>query len=552
MKSPYKKISFLIVCLGILTGVNAQNLEKEINEIITDEYSANEPGVSILVAKDGETIFRKAYGKANLELDVDLKPENVFELASISKQFTAVAILMLEEQGKLSLEDNITKYIPDYPTNNKIITIHHLLNHTSGIKSYTEIDAFMEIARKDLSPKEIIEVFKNEPMDFDPGEKFLYNNSGYVLLGYIIEVITEDTYENYIEKNIFEKLSMSSSYYGSMKELITNRAYGYQVKNGNYVNADYLSLTIPYAAGSLMSTVDDLLKWQNAITNNTLIKRTSLEKAINGSTLNDGEKIDYGYGWSKVTIQGSEGMKHSGGIFGYSTDGIFLHDENVYVIGLSNCNCKNVNGVTKKIAAMVIGKPIPDKRDAITVKEEELKKWVGAYQFEENITRHIILRDGKIYSLREEENPIEYEIYPMKDGSYIFDGGTVFYRFSVTKDGNRQAVFNSDGKSFIGKGIDKDLPAEKSSIAVSIETLRKYIGTYELQPNFSIDITVERSSLFAQATGQPKFEIFAETENKFFFKVVTADITFHKDETGKINSLMLNQGGKQMPAKKIK
>ncbi|OED35835.1 serine hydrolase, partial [Flavobacteriaceae bacterium (ex Bugula neritina AB1)] len=453
MKLSYKKISFLVVylCIGILIGARAQNLEKEIESIIMDEYTADEPGVSILVAKQGKTIFRKAYGKANLELDIPMKPENVFELASISKQFTAVAILMLEEQGKLSLEDNITKYIPDYPTNNKVITIHHLLNHTSGIRSYTGMDNFMETTRKDISPKEIIEIFKNEPMDFDPGEKFLYNNSGYILLGYIIEVITKDTYENYIEKNIFRKLDMNSSYYGSKKELIKNRADGYQVMNDDYVNADFLSMTVPYAAGSLMSTVDDLLKWQNAINTNTLIKRASLEKAINGSTLNNGEKIDYGYGWSNIKIQGSEAMAHSGDIFGYTGNGIFLFDENVYVVGLSNCNCKDVKAITRKIAATVIGKPIPDKKDSIIVSEEELKKWIGAYQFDEGIIRHIIFRDGRLYSIREGENPKEFRIYPMKDGSYIFDDGTLFYEFSVTKEGNRQAVFNSDGKSFIGK-----------------------------------------------------------------------------------------------------
>ncbi|WP_271767711.1 serine hydrolase [Aquimarina algiphila] len=538
---------FLFACLTI----EAQDLEKEIDDIVTSMYTADEPGISILVAKDGKPIFRKAYGKANLELDVDLKPENVFEIGSITKQFTAVAILMLEEQGKLKIEDKITKYIPDYPTNDKIITIHHLLNHTSGIKSYTGMESFMKLARNDMTPKELINVFKNEPMDFDPGEKFLYNNSGYILLGYIIEVITGDTYENFIEKNIFKKISMNSSYYGSMKELIKNRAYGYQQKDEGYVNADYLSLTLPYAAGSLMSTVDDLLKWQNAISANTFIKRTSLEKAINGSTLNNGEEINYGYGWGKMTIQGSKGYAHSGGIFGYTTNGIFLEDENVYVVGLTNCNCKRVSDITRRVAAVVIGKPIPNKKDAITLSEDKLKKWVGAYQFEENIIRHVTLRDGQLYSLREGEDSREFKIYPMKDGSFIFDEGTISYTFSMTKDGRRQTIFKSGEESFTGKGIDKAPPAEKKTIKVSSDILKKYIGKYELQPSFIINVTVEGDSIFAQATGQPKFEIFAETELRFFLKVVPAEIVFSKNEEGKVDSLTLNQGGRQMPAKKI-
>ncbi|SEK36312.1 CubicO group peptidase, beta-lactamase class C family [Aquimarina amphilecti] len=553
MKSSQRIKTLLLVsfCTVIFFSAQAQNLEKEIDAIVSSMYSAEEPGISILVAKEGKSIYRKAFGKANLELDVSLKPENVFEIGSITKQFTAVAILMLEEQGKLTIDDEITKYIPDYPTNDKKITIHHLLNHTSGIKSYTGMASFMESARTDMTPTELIDVFKNEPMDFDPGEEFRYNNSGYILLGHIIEVITKDTYENYIEKNIFEKIGMNSSYYGSMSELIKNRASGYKQDGDKFLNADYLSLTLPYAAGSLMSTVDDLLKWQNAISANTFIKRTSLEKAINGSKLNNGEEINYGYGWGKTNIQGAKGYAHSGGIFGYTTNGIFLEKENVYVIGLTNCNCKNVGEVTMKVAATVIGKPIPDKKDAIELSIDEAKKWVGAYEFKDNVIRHIMLKDGKLFSLREGENSREFEIYQMKDGSFIFDDGTISYNFSKTADGKRQTIFKTANESFTGKGVDKAPPAERKSITVSSDILKQYVGKYELQPNFIIEITLEGNSIFAKATGQPKFELFAETETLFYLKVVPAEITFNTNDKGVIDSLILNQGGRKMPAKRI-
>ncbi|MHA7057197.1 serine hydrolase [Aquimarina sp. M1] len=547
-----KTFALSCICTIVFSLSQAQNMEKEIDDIVSSMYTAGEPGISILIAKNGKPFYRKAFGKANLELDVPMKPENVFEIGSITKQFTAVAILMLEEQGKLKIEDEITKYIPDYPTNEKKITIHHLLNHTSGIKSYTGMGSFMESARTDMTPTELIDVFKNEPMDFDPGEEFRYNNSGYILLGHIIEVVTKDTYENFIEKNIFEKIGMNSSYYGSMSELIKNRASGYKQEGDSYLNADYLSLTLPYAAGSLMSTVDDLLKWQNAVSANTFIKRTSLEKAINGSTLNNGEEINYGYGWGKINIQGSKGYAHSGGIFGYTTNEIFLKDENVYIIGLTNCNCKNVSEITMKVAATVIGKPIPDKKDAIALSVDQVKKWVGAYEFKDNVIRHIILKEGKLFSLREGENSREFQIYPMKDGSFIFDDGTISYNFSMTDDGKPEAVFKTADEIFMGKGINKAPPAGRKSITVAPDVLEKYIGKYELQPNFIIEITVEGNSIFAKATGQPKFEIFAKTETLFFLKVVPAEITFHKSDTGTIHSLTLNQGGRQMPAKKIK
>ncbi len=545
------KTLLVFVCFITSIAIRAQSLEKEIDNVISSIYSSEEPGISILVAKDGKPIYRKAFGKANLELDVPMTTQNVFEIGSITKQFTAVAILMLQEQGKLSTEDEITKYIPDYPVNDKKITIHHLLNHTSGIKSYTGMDSFRKLARTDMTPKELIDVFKNEPMDFDPGEEFRYNNSGYILLGYIIEVITGDTYENFIENNIFKTIGMNSSYYGSNAELIKNRASGYKLEGDKFLNADYLSMTLPYAAGSLMSTVDDLLKWQNAVSANAFIKRESLEKAINGSTLNNGKKINYGYGWGKTMIQGATGYSHGGGIFGYTTNGIFLEDENLYVIGLTNCNCKNVSETTMKVAALAIGKPIPDKKDAITLSVEEAKKWVGAYQFEGEVIRHIMLKDGKLFSIREGENSREFQIYSMNDGSFIFDDGTISYNFSLTDDGRRQTIFKNSEGSFIGTGIDKAPPAEKKSITVASDILQKYVGKYELQPNFIIDITVEGNSIYAMATGQPKFEIFAESETLFFLKVVPAEISFNKNDQGKIDSLTLNQGGRQMPAKKI-
>ena len=542
-----KTKALFIVCLFILTINHAQDLSSQIDTYLASVYSSNEPGVSILVAKNGKSIYRKAFGKANLELDVPLKSENIFEIGSITKQFTAVSILMLEEQGKLNLTDEITKFIPDYPTHNKTITIHHLLNHTSGIKSYTSMSSFISKARTDMKPTELIDVFKNEPMDFDPGEKFLYNNSGYILLGYIIEVITGDTYENFIENNIFKRIGMTSSFYGSKKELILNRASGYQ-KQSNYVNADYLSMSLPYAAGSIMSTVDDLLKWQNAISANTFISRISLEKAINGSVLNNGEKIPYGYGWFKGIINGSTAIAHSGGIFGYTTNGIYLPKEDIYVIALSNCNCKNVSFVAKKIAAMAIGKPYPEIKDAISLSKDKLQKWVGTYEFDNNTIRYISLEDGQLNSLRENS---KYKIYPITDSYFIFEDVTISYQFSLQSNGKKQVIFKNDNETSIGKEIDKDPPAEKKELQLSPTILKQYIGKYELQPGFIIEITVDDTKIFEQATGQPKFEIFAEKEDSFFLKVVSASIIFSKDDNGKITSLTLNQGGKKMIGKKV-
>jgi len=545
---PTKLLAFFVIFIFAFSTSVAQTLEKQVDDYLKSEYPSDGPGVSFLIAKDGKAIYQKAFGMANLELKVPMTPNNVIEIGSITKQFTAVAILMLEEQGKLKVEDDITKYIPDYPTLGKKITIHNLLNHTSGIKSYTGMANFISNARTDMTPKVLIDVFKNEPMDFEPGEKFMYNNSGYILLGYIIEVASGETYADFIEKHIFQKLGMNSSSYGSMKKIVPNRASGYSEGENGYVNADYLSLTLPYAAGSIMSTTNDLLTWQNALNTFKLIKKESYEKAIHGSTLNNGEHITYGYGLGEDSVNGSPSIQHGGGIFGYTTMGIYLPEEKVFVSGLTNCDCKSISGTTATIAAMAIGKPFPNKKDAIKLSETELKKWVGTYEFDENVLRFVTLENGQMYSQREGSKKME--IYPLTKTNFIFDGGATSYVFS-DKDGKRAVEMTASGTKMVGIETDKIPSPEKAALSLSPEVLQQYIGKYELAPAFIIDVTTKENQIFAQLTGQPQFEIFAEKEDTFFFKVVEAQLVFDRNQEGKITGVTLNQGGRQMPAKKL-
>ncbi len=549
MKINHTFALLLFSCLFITTS-KAQDLTQKFDDIVFESYKPDEPGATILVAKDGKAIYRKAIGKSSLELDVDMIPENVFMLASITKQFTAVAILMLEEEGKLSLDDSITKFIPDYPTHGKTITIHHLLNHTSGIKSYTDNENFRDFARIDKTLDELIATFKNEPMDFDPGEAFKYNNSGYILLGKIIEVISEDTYENFIENNIFERLGMTNSSYGNTSEIVKNRVRPYEQNDNGYVNASYLSMTLPQAAGSLTSTIDDMLKWQNALTNNTLIKATTLDKAINGSTLNNGEHITYGYGWGEMNLKGSKGYSHSGGIFGTSTNGIYLIDEGIYVIGLSNCSCKDIGAVTQSLAATAIGKPFPTMKDVVKLSEAKMKQWVGAYEFEDDVIRHIFMEDGQLKSMRESESNTVFDIYPLSENRFMFKDGAIEYKFSKSANGKRETIFITDTES-VGKEVDKPKPEARKEVTLTNAVLQPYAGKYQLGPNFNVQITVDGNQIFAQATGQGQFEIFAENETEFFAKVAAIKIKFNKDTSGNVESFTIYQSGNETLAKKM-
>jgi CubicO group peptidase (beta-lactamase class C family) len=332
----------------------AQNLETKIDSLLLTEFKdANGPGGVFMVARNGQPLYQKAFGKANLELDVALTPQHVFQLGSLTKQFTAIAILILEEQGKLQVKDPISRYLPDYPQGDKL-TIHHLLTHTSGIKDFTRMKSLRDIAQKEMTPGQMVDFFKNEPVDFAPGEKFDYNNSGYVLLGYLIERVSGETYQDFVQNHIFKKAGMSQSYYASDRQLIPSRAYGYHQKEHGYVNKTVISYSVPFASGALMSTVGDLLKWQNALRQNVLLKAESARKAFRKYTLSNGQEFTYGYGWHIKTLSGMPVREHGGSIFGFKTMAVYIPDRDIYVVGLSNCDCHSPTQLTRDIAALVM------------------------------------------------------------------------------------------------------------------------------------------------------------------------------------------------------
>lgn len=285
LKLRYFSASLLIFIISFTYSCNSQPLStqqlgSEFDKLLSEQFKPGETGCAALVARQGQIIYKKSFGMANLELNIPMKPDMVFRIGSITKQFTAVAVLQLMEQGKLSLQDEITKYLPDYPTNGHRITIEHLLTHTSGIKSYTNVPEFQKYIRDDKKPAEVIDMFKGNPMEFAPGTKWNYNNSGYFLLGYIIEKVSGKTYPDYIQENFFKKLGMSNSCYGSDSKIIKNRASGYQPGDSAVINADMMSMTLPYAAGSIQSTVEDLFLWNRALHSYKLVKKRRLKKLL--------------------------------------------------------------------------------------------------------------------------------------------------------------------------------------------------------------------------------------------------------------------------------
>jgi D-alanyl-D-alanine carboxypeptidase len=356
------------------------NLRAEIEALMQAAYPPNEPGAAIIALKDRQPVFRAGYGLANLELGVPIAPDTVFRLASVTKQFTAVAILMLMEQGLIALDDPITRFLPDYPTHEYTITIEHLLTHTSGIRSYTDMPEWPPLWRKDFAVRELIDFFKDQPMQFAPGTRWAYNNSGYHLLGAIIEQISGQSYEHFVQQHIFAPLGMQQSYYDHPTRIIPKRAAGYQKGADGYANAEYLSMTQPYAAGALASTVDDLAIWERALADNTLLRPATLAQAWVPYQLGDGTLTDYGYGWRISAWQGQQTMEHSGGIHGFATYALRIPAAGVFVALLSNNPGATPSELlVLKVAALLLGKPYQEPAP-IVLSAGELAPYIGTYR----------------------------------------------------------------------------------------------------------------------------------------------------------------------------
>jgi CubicO group peptidase (beta-lactamase class C family) len=388
----------LVIILSLTTvcycqAVKGKQLQKDLDKYLM-RFRGNEPGCAILVSKGGQTLYEKAYGLSNLDLSVPNQPSTVFRIGSVTKQFTAVAILQLVEKGMLSLNDSIQKFIPDFLYRGYTVNIEHLLTHTSGIKEYLSIDhPDPFVLRRDFKPKELIDFFKNEPLEFKPGSKWAYSNSGYFLLGYIIELVSGQAYGAYVSQHIFQPCGMTESYYGDNLSIVRNRANGYKPHENNYENAEYRSPTIAYSAGALLSTVGDLNKWHRALVTNTLISGDLLRKAWQGFMLSDGQDSNYGYGWfvNAIQVHGSPTVAHTGGIAGFTAIEMYLPKEDVFVTVLSNLDENpKVQETAMYAASLAIGKKPGDE---VVIDKSILETYKGRYRMKEKPSRIALVKE---------------------------------------------------------------------------------------------------------------------------------------------------------------
>jgi CubicO group peptidase (beta-lactamase class C family) len=374
----------LPVCLSLLSSIAlAQNSAKSVDDYIQSEMRQQRiPGLALGVYRDGKIIKAQGYGLANVELNVPVRPETIFQSGSVGKQFTATAVMMLVEQGKLSLDDSITKYFPDAPASWQNIKIRNLLSHTSGLGEY-ESDERTKAGgpinlRADYTEDELVKIIETFPMEFQPGEKWNYRNTNYVLLGVLIHKLTGQFYGDFLQERIFKPLGMSSTRIISEADIIPNRSSGYRLVKGELKNQEWVSPTMNSTAdGALYFNVLDLAKWDAALYGEKLLKRSSLDQMWTIARLNNGNENsgNYGFAWAIDKINGHTVIEHGGAWQGFTTQIARYVNDKLTVVVLTNLDSAHSN--PEVIAHHVAGfynpeltppirKPIEDKEPQVT------------------------------------------------------------------------------------------------------------------------------------------------------------------------------------------
>jgi D-alanyl-D-alanine carboxypeptidase len=335
-------------------------------------------GVSLAVLRNGKTVLAKGYGLADIENDVPATVETVYRIGSLTKQFTAAAIMHLMEQGKLSLDDTLQKFLPSFPAQGNRVTVRQLLNHTSGIKSYTSLGPkWQRVMRIDLAPDSLVALFANEPFDFKPGDAWLYDNSGYFLLGVIIEKLSGVSYGQYMQDEFFKPLALNATIYCDQAPIIKHRAQGYALRpGGQFINAEPLSMTQPYAAGSLCSTVGDLAAWTIALSTGKVVSPASYKLMTTPGTLNDGKPTTYGFGLEIGALSGHRQVNHNGGINGFISELHYYPDDSVVTVVLTNSGGPAAPQLERLIARRALGIQGPP---TVAIAAAALERLVGEY-----------------------------------------------------------------------------------------------------------------------------------------------------------------------------
>lgn len=509
------------------------------------------PGMAVLVAREGKIVFQAGFGFADLEKKVPVTPETKFRIGSVSKQFTAAAILRLADDGKLAVTDPLEKFFPGFPRGGEI-TLHHLLTHTSGIHSYTGKPEFLGRVSKPIAPGELIAWFRDDPMDFAPGAGFRYNNSAYFLAGEVVATVSGRPLAVFLRETFFEPLGMKDTGILVNAAPPAGIARGYSVADGKAAPALDWDMSWAGGAGALYSTVGDLFRWNEALFGGKVLKAESFKLMTTAIKLPPGvDGMSYGYGLTMAPVSRLPSISHGGGLNGWSSDLMRLPEQRCTIVALANAmppvTGREPAGVTRTIVGKFLDaeiKQLPLPKEASNVDKQAYPDFAGRYDYQ-NAVMTVTVEDGRLYARLTGQAKAE-----------IFPGGPDMFFWKVA---DAQVTFLRNEKREVtaaqhsqGGNTFKAPRITAPSVKLTAAELDAILGRYHYGPGTVMTVTRDEDSVFAQLTGQPKLPIFAKSATEYEWRAVPASVKFSQDKTGKVTKAVHTQNGTTFDAPKLK
>jgi CubicO group peptidase (beta-lactamase class C family) len=533
------QLTILVILVHLAYDFKAQSvlpkneLTLTFDSLIAGTSRVNEPGGVAIVARKGEIIYRKAFGMANLELDVAANDSMIFYIGSNTKQFTAVAILQMLEKGKLQLHDTVGKFITLAPFPVSSITLQQLLSHTSGIVSNNEAEVKKLLTGQSAD--------KSIRMEFAPGTRWEYNNTNYSVLGFVIEKITGKSYADYIHEHIFKPAGMLHSYIDDDLSIIKNRATGYRYFKGRFLNSRAAGKI--GAAGGMLSTGDDMFKWMQALKNGILLKAQTLGQAFTPQQLLNGTFTSYGFGWHLEQLRGSSTRRHGGMVPGYMSETLYLPEEDVYVVILTNAEFSPIpiTALSRIMAGWAMGKPYIFRETPI--RNNELKKFIGLYENEYGELLNITEQNEKLVFQR--PNGTQYNLGYAGNNEFFFYKDFLRVHFNTGASGKITSLQFSKVDIGMTEWFKKEKPPLRLAAGrIEDSILSTYPGTYFLDGNDTITITRDGVSLYYKTSKQPDLLLVAEDNTHFYALKNDLRITFITDQITNAPALSITQNKK--------
>jgi CubicO group peptidase (beta-lactamase class C family) len=505
----------------------------EIDSFLQKTYPADRPGAAVLVIRRGETLLRKDYGLANVVRGIPIRPTDVFRIGSITKQFTAIAVLQLVQAGKVRLDDDVRRHLPAFSTSGQGITINQLLSHTSGLHDVSD-----DVPdKKQRETTQVVALIKDKPLEFAPGSDWAYHNINYRLLGGVVEQVSGKSYSDYMRENIFIPAGMSHTVVGENTTGELSRVSGYREEGKKFIEVERDDLVGAHAAGAILSSVEDLWKWEVALASGKLVDRSLLARASTPLRLPDGRSTRYGCGWFHGNLGRFLTVEHGGDIDGFSAHMMRLPDEQITIIVLGNRESPEIPSITvvDAIAYRLLGRGNVYREAMVG---ESFTSYTGVYRISPTEKIEIVTIDLGL-ALKGASGRT-FPLVAISAGKFVSPETGTYHTFAKNEHGRVERLIFSErvGPEHIAARVDEPLVAP--TINLPEHVLDRYVGVYQME-NHRLEVRRRGGVLVVRVEGQPRLTLLAESNVRFRVKEVGAFAEFEVDDRGAATGIAWRQ-----------